>query len=296
MGTPEFAVPTLNALVEAGHDVCAVYTQPPRRAGRGKQVRAGPVQSRAVELGIALRHPQSLKGEDEQQAFAALDADVAVVAAYGLLLPQAVLDAPRQGCLNVHGSLLPRWRGAAPVQRAILAGDEETGVSIMQMERGLDTGPVLMKAATLIADKTSGELHDELAQIGAGLMVEALGQLDSLQAMPQDNALATHAAKIAKAEAKLDFAKPAAQLEREVRAFAPFPGAWSEIGGERVKFLQAEVVAAAGPPGTLLDDQLTIACDADALRPMMLQRAGKPAMALEEYLRGRPVHPGITLV
>ncbi len=295
MGTPDFAVPTLNALVEAGHEVCAVYTQPPRRAGRGKQLRLGPVHIRAGELGIAVRHPESLKGTDAQAALAALTADVAVVAAYGLLLPQSVLDAPRFGCLNVHGSLLPRWRGAAPVQRAILAGDEETGVTIMQMERGLDTGPMLMKAATPVADKTSGELLDELAQIGAGLMVEALAQLGKLKAEPQDDALATHAAKIDKAEARLDFAKPAAQLEREVRAFAPFPGSWCDIGGERVKLLKAQMIEAAGRPGEVLDDRLTVACGQGALRPALLQPAGKPVMALEDFLRGRAVARGTCL-
>lgn len=292
MGTPDFAVPTLNALVAAGHELCAAYSQPPRPAGRGKQLRSSPVHLRAEELGIAVRHPASLKGAEEQEAFAALDADVAVVAAYGLLLPQAVLDAPRYGCLNVHGSLLPRWRGAAPIQRAILAGDAQTGVTIMQMERGLDTGPMLMKAATPIADKTTGELHDELAEIGAGLMVETLAQLGQLQAEPQDDALATHAAKIDKAEAKLDFTKPAAQLEREVRAFAPFPGAWCEIAGERVKLLRAEVVAGEGAAGTVLDELLTIACGESALRPAILQPAGKPIMALEDYLRGRKVAVG----
>lgn len=292
MGTPDFAVPTLNALVAAGHELCAAYSQPPRPAGRGKQLRSSPVHLRAGELGIALRHPASLKGAEEQEAFAALEADVAVVAAYGLLLPQAVLDAPRFGCLNVHGSLLPRWRGAAPIQRAILAGDAQTGVTIMQMERGLDTGPMLMKAATPIADKTTGELHDELAEIGAALMVETLAQLPQLQPEPQDDALATHAAKIDKAEARLDFTKPAAQLEREVRAFAPFPGAWCEIAGQRVKLLRADVVAGDGAAGMVLDDRLTIACGQRALRPAIMQPAGKPAMALEDYLRGRQVAVG----
>ncbi len=295
MGTPDFAVPTLNALVDAGHEVCAVYTQPPRRAGRGKQVRPGPVHARAEQLGIPVRHPVSLKGADEQEAFAALGADVAVVAAYGLLLPRAVLDAPVHGCLNVHGSLLPRWRGAAPIQRAILAGDAQTGITIMQMERGLDTGPMLMKAATPIGNKTAGQLHDELSQMGAGVMVETLAQLDQLQAEPQDDALTCHAAKIDKAEAKLDFAKPAEQLEREVRAFAPFPGAWCTIADERVKFLRAQVVDAQGAAGDVLDDQLTIACGKRALRPAVLQRAGKPAMPLEDYLRGRPVATGTRL-
>ncbi|WAT18817.1 methionyl-tRNA formyltransferase [Aurantiacibacter sp. MUD11] len=292
MGTPDFAVPTLNALVDAGHDVVAVYSQPPSRAGRGKKERPSPVHARAEELGIAVRHPVSLKGDEEQQAFAALEADAAIVAAYGLLLPQAVLDAPKRGCLNVHGSLLPRWRGAAPIHRAIQAGDEQTGVTIMRMELGLDTGPMLLKAATPIADKTTGELHDELAELGASLMVEALAQIETLQAQPQDEALATYAPKIAKAEAKLDFAKPAAVLEREVRAFSPFPGSWFELDGERIKLLRAEIVDASGAPGTVLDDRLTIACGEGALRPVKLQRAGKPAMALDEFLRGNEVKVG----
>ncbi len=295
MGTPDFAVPTLNALVAAGHDVVAAYTQPPRRAGRGKQERPSPVHARAAELGMAVHHPTSLKSAEEQEAFAALDADVAVVAAYGLLLPQAVLDAPRRGCLNVHGSLLPRWRGAAPIHRAVQAGDAQTGITIMRMELGLDTGPMLMKAAVPIADKTTGELHDELAELGAGLMVETLAHLDQLEAQPQDEALATYAPKIDKAEARLDFTKPAAVLEREVRAFSPFPGSWLELDGERVKLLRADVIEADGEPGTVLDDQLTIACGEGALHPVKLQRAGKPAMACADFLRGKPVAKGTKL-
>lgn len=292
MGTPDFAVPTLDALVAAGHEICAVYTQPPRHAGRGKQLRASPVQLRAEALGIAVQHPASLKGDAEKAAFAALDADVAVVAAYGLLLPRAVLDAPQHGCLNVHGSLLPRWRGAAPVQRAILAGDRETGVTIMQMEAGLDSGPMLLKGATPIADKTAGQLHDELAHMGAALMVETLATLAGLTPELQEDALSTHAAKIDKAEAKLDFAKPAAQLEREVRAFAPFPGAWFSLDGERVKVLRARVVDGHGAAGEVLDDALTIACDEGALQLMDVQRAGKPVMGAAQFLRGNPVMAG----
>lgn len=295
MGTPDFAVPTLDALVAAGHDVVAAYSQPPRRAGRGKKERPSPVHARAGELGIEVRHPVSLKEAAEQQAFAALDADVAVVAAYGLLLPQAVLDAPAHGCLNVHGSLLPRWRGAAPIHRAIEAGDEKTGITIMQMELGLDTGPMLMKAAVPIDGKTTGELHDELAELGASLMVETLAQLDHLSPEPQDDDLATYAPKIDKAEAKLDFAMPAALLERQVRAFSPFPGSWLELDGERIKLLRAELVEAGGEPGTVMDDQFTIACGSGALRPVTLQRAGKPAMALADFLRGNPVKAGTKL-
>jgi len=292
MGTPDFAVPTLDALVAAGHEVAAVYTQPPSRAGRGKKERPSPVHARADALGIEVRHPASLKGQEEQQAFAILDADVAVVAAYGLLLPQAVLDAPDHGCLNVHGSLLPRWRGAAPIHRAIEAGDKETGITIMRMERGLDTGPMLLKGATPIDRKTTGDLHDELAVMGANLMVEALANIATLEAEPQDDALATYAPKISKAEAKLDFSKPAEGLEREVRAFSPFPGSWLEMDGERIKLLRAECVVGEGVPGTVLDDRMTIACSTGALRPVTLQRAGKPAMAQDDFLRGNAVKVG----
>ncbi len=292
MGTPDFAVPTLDALVNAGHDVAAVYSQPPSRAGRGKKERPSPVHARADALGIEVRHPASLKGEEEHNAFAALNADVAVVAAYGLLLPQAVLDAPVHGCLNVHGSLLPRWRGAAPIHRAIQAGDEETGITIMRMERGLDTGPMLLKSATPIDHKTTGELHDELAVLGASLMVQALARIETLVPEQQDDALATYAPKISKAEAKLDFSKPAEVLEREIRAFAPFPGSWLEMDGERIKLLRAECVDGEGVPGTVLDDRMTIACSTGALRPVTLQRAGKPAMAQDDFLRGNAVKVG----
>ena len=295
MGTPDFAVPTLNALVEAGHDIVAAYTQPPSRSGRGKQERHSPVHARAQELGTEVRHPTSLKNEEAQADFAALEADVAVVAAYGLLLPQPILDAPTHGCLNVHGSLLPRWRGAAPIHRAVQAGDEETGITIMQMEAGLDTGPMLLKGAVPIGRKTTGELHDELAAMGARLMVEALARLDDLAPEMQDNALATYAPKIAKVEAKLDFSKPAEVLEREVRAFAPFPGSWFLLDGERVKLLLAEVTEGAGEAGTVLDDRLTIACGEGALCPLTLQRAGKPAMSAEDFLRGNPVPSGMRL-
>ncbi len=295
MGTPDFAVPTLNALVEAGHDVVAAYSQPPSCSGRGKQERPSPVHTRAEELDIEIRYPTSLKSAEEQEAFAALDADVAVVAAYGLLLPQAILDTPKDGCLNVHGSLLPRWRGAAPIHRAVQAGDEETGITIMQMEAGLDTGPMLLKGATLIGRKTTGELHDELAVMGAQLMVEVLARLDTMVPELQDNALATYAPKIDKAEARINFARPAAELEREVRAFAPFPGSWFEIEGERLKLLLADVEHCAGEPGTVLDEHFAIACGENALRPVRLQKAGKPAMGRADFLRGNPVYPGAKL-
>ncbi len=295
MGTPDFAVPTLDALVEAGHEVVAAYSQPPSRSGRGKKERPSPVHARAEELGIPVRHPASLKGADEQAAFAALEADVAVVAAYGLLLPQQVLDAPKHGCLNVHGSLLPRWRGAAPIHRAIQAGDEQTGITIIRMEAGLDTGPMLLKGTTPVDSKTTGDLHDELAAMGARLMVQALAQIGTLVAEPQDDTLATYAPKISKAEAKLDFTKSARRLEREVRAFSPFPGSWLELDGERIKLLRADVVDASGVPGVILDDRFAIACGTGAIRPVTLQRAGKPAMPLEEFLRGNRVIAGTIL-
>jgi methionyl-tRNA formyltransferase len=293
MGTPDFAVPVLDALVEAGHDVLAAYTQPPRPAGRGKAQRPSPVHSRAEALGIPVHHPASLKSGIEQDRFAALGADAAVVVAYGLILPPAVLAAPRHGCLNVHGSLLPRWRGAAPIQRAIAAGDAQTGITIMQMEQGLDTGPILLRQATPVDRKTTGELHDELAAMGAALMVQTLARIDQLEPVAQDDAAACYAPKIAKSEAKLDFARPAELLERKVRAFAPFPGSWFTLDGERIKLLRAEVVEGNGAPGTVLDTRLTLACGTDALRPVTLQRAGRPAMALDDFLRGRPVAAGM---
>lgn len=295
MGTPDFAVPTLDALVAADHDIACVYSQPPRRSGRGKQERPSPVHARADWLGIAVRHPVSLKVAEAQAEFAALGADVAVVAAYGLILPAAVLETPPLGCLNVHGSLLPRWRGAAPIHRAVKAGDKETGITIMRMEQGLDTGPMLLKSATPVARKTTGELHDELAATGARLMVEALARLDELQPETQDDTLATYAPKIDKAEARLDFTKPAEILEREVRAFAPFPGSWFELEGERIKLLLAETMDDEGDAGSVLDGSLTIACGTGALRPVILQRAGKPAMPLEDFLRGRKIAAGTRL-
>ena len=289
MGTPEFAVPTLRALVAAGHEVIAAYTQPPRPAGRGKQDRKSAVQSVAEELGIAVRHPALLKGGVEQAEFASLNADIGVVAAYGLILPQAVLDAPRLGCLNVHASLLPRWRGAAPIQRAILAGDEETGVCIMQMEAGLDTGPMLATADVRIDRKTAGELTGELGKIGAQLMVGALTDLAAHSPVAQPDDGVTYAKKIDKAESRIDFTQPAEQVERQVRAFAPSPGAWFEFEGERYRVLAADVVEGSGLPGITLDDRLTIACAEGAIRPTSIQRAGRPAMETDALLRGKPV-------
>ena len=298
MGTPPFAVPTLDALVEAGHEIVAVYSQPPRPGGRrGRELTPSPVQRRAEELGIAVRTPVSLKGAEEQAAFSALDADVAVVAAYGLILPRAVLDAPRHGCLNVHGSLLPRWRGAAPVQRVILAGDAETGVGIMQMEAGLDTGPVRLEARTTVAGKTAGALTDELARLGADAMIEVLADLDAHPAVAQPEDGITYAAKIDKAEARIDWARSASEVERLVRAMNPAPGAWFEVGGERVKLLAAQVLPFSFPggEGTTVDDQLAIACGDGAIRPLTVQRAGRGAQSAEEFLRGFPVASGTQL-
>ena len=295
MGTPEFAVPTLRSLVEAGHEVVAAYTQPPRPAGRGKQDRKSTVQLAAEALGIAVRHPASLKGAVEQAEFAALSADIAVVAAYGLILPQAVLDAPRLGCLNVHASLLPRWRGAAPIQRAILAGDEMTGVCIMQMEAGLDTGPVLASADVTVDRKTAGELTDELAEVGAQRLVAVLADLPAHPPLTQPVDGVTYAKKIDKAESQLDFVQTAEQVERQVRAFAPSPGAWFEMEGERYRVLAADIAAAAGEPGTIFDDALTIACGSGAIQPTLIQRAGRPAMAVAAFLRGRAIAAGIRL-
>lgn len=295
MGTPDFAVPALDALARA-HEVVAVYSQPPRPGGRrGRELTPGPVHARALELGIEVRHPVSLKGAEEKEAFAALQADVAVVAAYGLLLPRAVLDAPVHGCLNLHGSILPRWRGAAPIQRAILAGDEQTGVDIMQMEAGLDTGPVRASVRTAIAGKTTGALTSELAQLGADLIVRVLADLPAFPPVQQPAEGITYAHKIDKAEARIDFTAPATQILRQILAFNPAPGAFFEAEGERYKILSADIAVGEGTPGTTLDDVLTIACGTGAIRPTLIQRAGKPAMATADLLRGRPFPAGTTL-
>lgn len=297
MGTPDFAVPTLEALVAAGHEVVAAYSQPPRPGGRrGRELVPSPLQRRAEALGIPVRTPVSLKGAEEQAAFAAFDTDVAVVAAYGLILPRAVLDAPRHGCLNVHGSLLPRWRGAAPVQRAILAGDLETGIGIMQMEAGLDTGPVRLEGRTSIDGKTAGELTQELATMGARLMVEVLGNLDGHPPVAQPDEGVTYAAKVDKAEARLDFAAPATEVERRVRAMNPAPGAWFEVTGERIKVLAAKVLPFSFPvAGETVDEALTIACADGAIRPTLVQRAGRGVTSAEEMLRGFPIPAGTQL-
>ncbi|MDO6757756.1 methionyl-tRNA formyltransferase [Phaeobacter inhibens] len=296
MGTPDFSVPVLDALVEAGHDIAAVYCQPPRPAGRGKKDRPTPVHARAEALGLEVRHPVSLKDAQQQVEFAALNADVAVVVAYGLILPQAVLDAPRQGCLNIHASLLPRWRGAAPIHRAIMAGDAQTGVCIMQMEAGLDTGPVLMREATDIgAEETTAQLHDRLSEMGAELIVQALIQLTNLTPVVQPDDGVTYAHKIDKAEARVDWTRPAVEVDQQIRGLSPFPGAWCEIDGQRVKLLASRVVDGAGAAGRVLDDSLRIACGEGAVELLKLQRAGKGAQEREIFLRGFPIAAGTDL-
>jgi methionyl-tRNA formyltransferase len=294
MGSPEFAVPSLNALVAGGHEVVAVYAQPPRPAGRGKAERNTAVHERAEELGIEVRTPRTLRDSQEQARFAALNADLGVVAAYGLILPKPILEAPKLGCVNVHASLLPRWRGAAPIQRAILAGDETSGVTIMQMDQGLDTGPMLLKRQLDIRGKTAGQVTDELAQLGAGALVDWLR--DPTAAEPQPAQGATYAPKIDKAEARIDWTSPAEQIERQVRAFNPVPGAWFEAKGERVKLLEAAVDSdASGKPGEVLDDCLNIACGAGYIRPLKVQRAGRAPMTVGELLRGFPIPKGTML-
>ena len=295
MGSPAFAVPTLEALVGAGHEIAAVYCQPPRPAQRGKKVQKTAVHARAEELGLPVRTPARLRGEAEQAAFAALGAELAVVAAYGLILPQPVLDAPERGCINVHASLLPRWRGAAPIHRAMLAGDEVTGVTIMGMEAGLDTGPMLARAELPIGRRNAGELTDELARLGAGLLVEVLADLADFPPEPQPEDGVTYAAKIDKAEARIDWAKPAVEVERQVRAFAPAPGSWFEVTGERIKLLNAEVVEGSGAAGAVLDGALTIACCEGAVRASLVQRAGRGPMAPGELLRGFSIPVGTVL-
>ncbi|WP_417604017.1 methionyl-tRNA formyltransferase [Primorskyibacter flagellatus] len=296
MGSPEFSVPVLEALVAAGHEIVCVYCQPPRPAGRGKKDRPTPVHARADAMGLEVRHPVSLKSEEALAAFAALDADIAVVVAYGLILPQAVLDAPRLGCLNIHASLLPRWRGAAPIHRAIMAGDAETGVCIMQMEAGLDTGPVLLRRATAIGtEETTGVLHDRLSAIGAEAIVEALDVLPSLTPEAQPDGGATYAAKIDKAEAAVDWTRTAADVSRQIRGLSPFPGAWTLADGARIKLLGAALALGNGPAGTVLDDAFTVACGTGAVRITRAQRAGKGAQDAETFLRGNPIPKGTQL-
>lgn len=296
MGTPEFSVAALDALYAAGHDIACVYTQPPRPAGRGKKDRPSPVQARAEALGLPVRHPVSLRSEDAQAAFAELKADVAVVVAYGLILPQPVLDAPLHGCLNIHASLLPRWRGAAPIHRAIMAGDAETGVCIMQMEAGLDTGPVLVRETTSIgALETTAQVHDRLAKIGSSLIVSALDDLPNLVPVPQPDVGVTYAHKIDKAEAAIDWTRPAPEVDRQIRGLSPFPGAWFAHDGVRIKVLGSVLSDQAGPAGSVLDDALTVACGSGAVQLTRLQRAGKGAQDAEVFLRGMHIPPGTIL-
>ncbi|MDG4884786.1 methionyl-tRNA formyltransferase [Mesorhizobium sp. WSM4884] len=303
MGTPDFSVPTLSAIAEAGHDIAAVYTQPPRAAGRrGLELTPSPVQREAERLGLQVRTPTSLKGEAEQRAFAELRADVAVVVAYGLLLPKPVLEATRLGCLNGHASLLPRWRGAAPIQRAIMAGDAETGMMVMRMEEGLDTGPVaLVEKCAIGPDMTAGELHDRLMAQGASLMVEALTRLgiNCLTFTPQPTEGVTYARKIDKSETRVDWTRPAGEVHNHIRGLSPFPGAWCEveIGGrmERLKLLRSTLSDGVGESGGILDDRLTVACGSGAVRLVEVQRAGGRPAAAQEFLRGAKIEKGTKL-
>ena len=292
MGTPDFAVETLRALLAAGHDVVCVYAQPPRAAGRGMAERPVPVHAFAAAHGIAVQTPVSLKSIDAQNRLAALRADAAVVVAYGLLLPKPVLDVPRLGCFNVHASLLPRWRGAAPIQRAIMAGDTETGVTIMRMDEGLDTGPMCkVERIAITPDMTAERLHDELAALGARLMVEVLAQ-DEIDCRPQPALGVTYAKKINKVEAKIDFTQSAPQVRNHIHGLSPFPGAWFQVQATRIKALLCETVPGSGTPGTFIDDRLTIACGTGAIRLLRLQREGKGAMDAETFLHGFAIAGG----
>ena len=295
MGTPDFAVPTLLDLAARGHDIAAVYTRAPRPAGRGLELQPTPIEREARRLSLPVHTPKTLRDAAAQQAFNAHSADAAVVAAYGLLLPKPVLDAPRLGCFNVHASLLPRWRGAAPINRAILAGDCETGVTIMKMDEGLDTGPIAMQERIAIApDLTAGDLHDPLARLGADLMSRALAAAErgSLQLTPQPQTGVTYAEKVFNAETRIDWSKPWKEVHNHIRGLSPFPGAWFEISGVRMKALRSTKADGSGLPGTVLDDKLTIACADGAVRLLHLQRAGKQPMSSEQFLRGTQVKPG----
>ena len=297
MGTPDFAVPTLTELIGQGHDIAAVYTQPARPKGRGYETEPSSIEKLARTHGLEVRTPVTLKDAAAQAEFAALDCDAAIVIAYGLLLPKPILDAPKRGCFNLHGSLLPRWRGAAPIQRAIMAGDTETGVMVMRMEEGLDTGPVLMTERTPVARKTYGELHDELSHLGADLMVRTLGAMErgKVAEHQQPEAGATYAKKILKDEARIDWAKSAHEIDCLIRGLSPFPGAWCEAKSERLKILYAESASGKGAPGEILDDALTVACGEGALKLIRLQRAGSRAMNAEELLRGFALSKGAKL-
>jgi methionyl-tRNA formyltransferase len=295
MGSPDFAVPALRALHAAGHEIAAVYAQPPRPAGRGQRATPCPVHRAALELGLPVRTPARVKRDTaEHAAFAALDLDVAVVAAYGLILPKPMLDAPRRGCFNIHASLLPRWRGAGPIQAAILAGDAETGITIMRMEEGLDTGPMLLREAVPIVPRaTTPEIHDTLAALGSSLILRALAE--DPPAVPQPEAGVTYAPKIAKEDGRLDWSQPADALDRRIRALTPWPGCFFAHGGETLRVLAAEPAEGAGPPGTVLDGAPTIACGTGALRLLRLQRAGRAPLPAAEFLRGYPLPPGMVL-
>ena len=293
MGSPDFAVPSLNALVEAGHEVVAAYCQPARPAGRGKAERKTAVHERAEVLGIAVRTPKSLRSDDEQAQFRGLDADLAVVAAYGLILPKPILEAPKAGCINVHASLLPHWRGAAPIQRAILAGDEISGVTIMQMDEGLDTGPMLHRLTLDIRGKNAGQVTQELANLGAQALLDWIGNPSPPE--PQPIAGASYAKKIDKAEARIDWNWPAEEIERQARAFAPSPGAWFEADGERIKLLAAEAIEPVGAAGKVLDDHLTIGTGSGSIRPITVQRAGRAPMSPDDLLRGFRITKGTKL-
>ena len=294
LGTPDFAVPTLAELIAQGHDIAAVYSQPPRPKGRGMETEPGPVHRFANTAKLDVRTPLSLKDASEQAAFAALDLDAAVVVAYGLILPKPILDAPRLGCFNLHGSLLPRWRGAAPIQRALMAGDTETGVMVMHMDEGLDTGPVLMAERVAIGRKTSGELNELLSRLGADLMVRALAGLErgQLGEQKQSEAGVTYAKKITKEEGRIDWSKSATELDCLIRGLSPTPGAFSEVKGERLKILYAEPVSGKGAAGEVIADNLTIACGEGALRLVKVQRAGGKAMDAGELLKGFALPPG----
>ena len=294
MGSPDFAVPSLDALIEAEHDVVAAYCQPPRPAGRGKAERKTAVHERAEELGIEVRTPRTLRDPDEQARFRALDADLAVVAAYGLILPKPILEAPKAGCINVHASLLPRWRGAAPIQRAILAGDAVSGVTIMKMDEGLDTGPMLLKRELPLDRKNAEQVTEELAELGAQMLLEWLDRPTPPEPQPDEGV--TYASKIDKAEARIDWSRPAEEIERQVRAFAPSPGAWFEANGERIRLLEASVGNdAGGRPGEILDECLNVAAGDGYVRPVKVQRAGRGVMTTGELLRGFPIPEGTLL-
>ncbi|WP_438991667.1 methionyl-tRNA formyltransferase [Lentibacter sp.] len=296
MGSPDFSVPVLEALVTAGHEIVAVYCQPPRPAGRGKKERLTAVHARALELGLDVRHPVSLKSEAAQKDFASLAPEVAVVVAYGLILPQAILGTPTYGCLNIHASLLPRWRGAAPIHRAIMAGDAETGVCIMQMEAGLDTGPVLLREVTAIGpEETTLQLHDRLSALGSAAIVKALDSLSGLTPVTQPDEGVTYAEKISKDEARIDWSRPAEEIDRQIRGLSPFPGAWCELNGTRLKILASRLSEGHGAAGEVVHTPAYVACGTGAIELLRLQKAGSQAQDISEFTRGTPLPKGTRL-